>query len=158
MIVTALQVGNALGVAILPLVFFASLGDQASAHGATYVSAFGHVLPVCVGLVLTACVLVWRLPTTSTQSANALIERAPSWAEALAYSLYLTTGGHVADSLFRDLLGHTIERRAWRTAAAPEEPGEFLAFYVSATSKVLFCYIFLSESLQALSLWIQRKP
>jgi EmrB/QacA subfamily drug resistance transporter len=134
-IATALQVGNALGVALLPLVFFAFLGNQASAYAATYASAFGRALPVAAGLTLAACVLVWRLPTTSTQSANALIERAPGWAEALAYSLYLTSGGHVADSLFRDLLGHTIERRVRRTTAAPEEPGEFLAFHFSQAAE-----------------------
>jgi hypothetical protein len=41
----------------------------------------------------------------------------------------------VADTLLRDLLGHTIQRRLRRTAAAAEEPGEFLAFHFSQAAE-----------------------
>jgi len=129
MVATALQIGAALGIALLPMVMFGFLGDQARAHPADYASAFARTVPVCAGLVLVACALVWRLPTTRTQSANALIERAPSWAAALGYSLYLASGGRVGEAIFRDLLGHTIERRRKVLHDAPDDPGEFIAYH-----------------------------
>jgi hypothetical protein len=45
--------------------------------------------------------------------------------------LYLTTGGRVGDAIFKDLLGHTIERRRKRLLEAPGEAGEFVAYHYS---------------------------
>src|SRR5262249_34031615 len=92
-------------------------------------SAFARTLPICAALIAVALALVQRVPTTHAQSANAIIERAPSWAAALGYSLYLASGGRVGDAVFKDLLGHTIERRRKRLQEAPDERGAFLAFH-----------------------------
>jgi EmrB/QacA subfamily drug resistance transporter len=126
-VATSFQIGGSLGVALLPMALFGFLGDATGPSA--YASAFAHTLPICAALVAVALALVQRLPTTHAQSANALIERAPSWAAALGYSLYLASGGRVGDALFKDLLGHTIERRRKRLQEAPDEPGAFLAFH-----------------------------
>jgi hypothetical protein len=68
------------------------------------------------------------LPTAPVQAANPLIERVPSWAAGVAYSLYLATGGRLGEQLFDEILGETIERRARRTMEAPAPFGEFLAY------------------------------
>jgi len=126
-VATAFQVGGSLGVALLPMALFGFLGE--STGPSAYASAFAHTLPICAALIAVAFVLVQRLPTSHAQSANALIERAPSWAAALGYSLYLTTGGRVGEALFKDLLGHTIERRRKRLLEAPDDAGDFIAYH-----------------------------
>ncbi len=126
-VATSFQVGGSLGVALLPMALFGFLGT--STGPSAYASAFAHTLPICAVLIAVAFLLVQRLPTTHAQSANALIERAPSWAAALGYSLYLASGGRVGEAIFKDLLGHTIERRRKRLLDAPSEPGEFLAYH-----------------------------
>jgi hypothetical protein len=68
------------------------------------------------------------LPTSKVQTANALIERVPSWAAGLAYSMYLATGGRLGEQLFDEILGETIERRIQRMLEAPSALGDFLAF------------------------------
>jgi hypothetical protein len=96
---------------------------------------FAGVLPVSAGLLAVAALLVSRLPHTPGEAANALIERLPGWAEGFAYSMFLMTGGRMADPLFHDILHHVAERRLERTQAAPTAPGDFLAFHFDAAGE-----------------------
>jgi len=126
-VTTTLQIGGALGVAMLGLLFFAVLGSAEAP--ADYAGAFARVLPVSAGLLVLAAVLVFRLPTTPFEGGNALIERLPGWASGFAYSMFLMTGGRIGDQLFDQILGHVTERRTRRAASAPLPAGEFLAFH-----------------------------
>ncbi len=127
---TVLQIGQVTGVTLLALTFFAIAGQpQPESTPLQYGSAFAGTLPLSGGLALVAAVLVRFLPTNRMETANALIERVPSWAAGLAYSMYLTTGGRLGDQLFHDILGQTVERRTRRTLEAPEPFGDFLAYH-----------------------------
>jgi EmrB/QacA subfamily drug resistance transporter len=126
-VTTTLQVGNALGVAILGLLFFALLGT--AAPGASYADAFAMTLPLCAGLLLLAAILVRRLPRTQFEVSNALVERLPGWSAGFAYSMFLMTGGRLGDRLVHDLVAHVIDRRLQRVREAPQAIGEFLAFH-----------------------------
>jgi EmrB/QacA subfamily drug resistance transporter len=132
-ITTTLQVGNALGVALIGLIFFGVLGTRQAPDA--YAMTFAGVLPVSAGLLAVAALLVSRMPHTPGEAANALIERLPGWAEGFAYSMFLMTGGRMADPLFHDILGHVTERRLQRTQAAPAAPGEFFAFHFDAAGE-----------------------
>src|SRR5919199_5116188 len=113
---TTIQIGLAVGLGVLSLVFFALAGQPQPAAVATqYAGAFAGTLPLAAGLAIVAVLLVRLLPTARAQTANALIERVPSWAAGLAYSLYLTTGGRLGEALFHEILGQTVERRTRRT-------------------------------------------
>jgi EmrB/QacA subfamily drug resistance transporter len=126
-VTTTLQVGNALGVAIIGLIFFSLLG--AAEPGAAYADAFAMTLPACAALLLAAAILVRRLPRTPFEVSNALIERLPGWSAGFAYSMFLMTGGRLGDRLVQDLVAHVIERRLQRVREAPQAVGEFLAFH-----------------------------
>jgi EmrB/QacA subfamily drug resistance transporter len=126
-VTTTLQVGNAIGVAILGLVFFTVLGTAAPT--AAYSDAFAATLPVGAVLLLVAAVLVHRLPRTPYEVTNALVERLPGWSAGFAYSMFLMTGGRLGDRLVHDLVAHVIERRLQRVHDAPQSVGEFLAFH-----------------------------
>jgi MFS family permease len=126
-VTTTLQVGNALGVAIIGLIFFAFVGN--AAPGAAYADAFAATLPACAALLLLAAFLVRRLPRMPFEVSNALVERLPGWAAAFAYSMFLMTGGRLGDRLVRDLVAHVIDRRLQRVREAPRSIGEFLAFH-----------------------------
>jgi EmrB/QacA subfamily drug resistance transporter len=129
-VTTTLQVGNAVGVAIIGLIFFATLGTAQS--GAAYARTFATTLPICAALLLMAAILVHRLPRTPFEVTNALVERLPSWSAGFAYSMFLMTGGRLGDRLVQDLVAHVGERRLQRTREAPQAPGEFLAFHFQA--------------------------
>jgi EmrB/QacA subfamily drug resistance transporter len=132
-VTTTLQIGNALGVALISLVFFTILGTP---HGAaSYAHAFGWTLPVSAALLLAAAVLVHRLPRAPQQASNALIERLPGWASGFAYSMFLMTGGRIGDRLFDEILGHVREQRLRRTEEAPLDPGEFLAYHFDTAAE-----------------------
>jgi hypothetical protein len=126
-VTTTLQVGNALGVAIIGLLFFALLG--AAEPGAAYADAFAATLPACALLLLLAAVLVRWLPRTPFEVSNALIERLPGWSAGFAYSMFLMTGGRLGDRIVHDLVAHVIDRRLQRVREAPQAVGEFLAFH-----------------------------
>jgi EmrB/QacA subfamily drug resistance transporter len=126
-ITTTLQVGNALGVALISLLFFVILGD--GQPGAAYADAFAMTLPACAALLLAAAVLVRRLPRTPFEVTNALVERLPGWSAGFAYSMFLMTGGRLGDRLVHDLVAHVIDRRLQRVREAPQAIGEFLAFH-----------------------------
>jgi EmrB/QacA subfamily drug resistance transporter len=126
-VTTTLQVGSALGIALIGLLFFALLGG--AAPGAAYANAFAVTLPACAALLLLAALLVRRLPRTPYEVANALVERLPGWSAGFAYSMFLMTGGRLGDSLVHDLVAHVIERRLQRVREAPRAVGEFLAFH-----------------------------
>jgi len=131
-VTTTLQVGNALGVALISLLFFAQVGNVGAGEpGAAYANAFAKVLPASAALLLIAAVLVRRLPSTPYEVSNALLERLPGWS-GLAYSMFLMTGGRVGEGLFHDVLARVTERRTLRTQRAPAPPGEFLAFHFHA--------------------------
>jgi len=132
-VTTTLQVGNALGVALIGLIFFGLLGARQAP--ADYATTFASVLPVSAGLLALAAVLVSRMPHTPGEAANALIERLPGWAEGFAYSMFLMTGGRMADSLFHEILGHVSQRRLQRTQTAPVALGDFLAFHFDAAGE-----------------------
>ena len=126
-VTTTLQVGNALGVAVLSLIFFTLIGSE---HGAVhYANAFSLTLPIAAALLLAAAVLVHRLPRSPLEAANALIERLPDWASGFAYSMFLMTGGRVADEVFEEILGHVAQRRLRRTQEAPEALPDFLTYH-----------------------------
>jgi MFS family permease len=129
-VTTTLQIGGALGVALIGLLFFGVLG--AGQTPADYAGAFARVLPASAALLLVAAVLVFRMPTSPFEVGNALIERLPGWAAGFAYSMFLMTGGRIGDQLFHEILGHVAERRIRRTEEAPLSPGEFLAFHFEA--------------------------
>ena len=129
-VTTTLQVGNALGVAIIGLLFFALLGN--ATPGAAYAEAFAATLPACAVLLLAAAVLVRRLPRTPFEVSNALVERLPGWSSGFAYSMFLMTGGRLGDRLVNDLVSHVIERRLQRVREAPQAVGEFLAYHFHA--------------------------
>jgi EmrB/QacA subfamily drug resistance transporter len=80
-VTTTLQVGNALGVALIGLLFFVILGG--GAPGGAYADAFAMTLPACAILLLVAAVLVRRLPRMPFEVSNALVERLPGGARAL---------------------------------------------------------------------------
>jgi hypothetical protein len=82
---------------------------------------------VCAGLALCAFGLVQVLPRG--RAANALIERAPSWAAGFTYSLYLFTGGRIGQHLFDEILGEMTERRLRRAQDAPLRLDDFLVFH-----------------------------
>lgn len=129
-VTTTLQIGNAVGLAVISLLFFGLLdGGQTPA---AYAIAFARTLPASALLLLAAAVLVQRLPRAPQQPANSLIERLPGWASGFAYSIYLMTGGWIGDQLFREILGQVAERRIRRTHEAPMPPGEFLAYHFKA--------------------------
>ena len=126
-VTTSMQTANVLGVALYGLVFFDLVGR---AHpGAAYASAFAEVLPASAGLLLIAAVLAFRLPHTPGQPSNALVERLPGWAGGFAWSMFLSTGGRVGDSLFTDLLARIRSTRLERAEQAPDPVGEFLAYH-----------------------------
>ena len=126
-VTTTLQIGNALGVAIIGLLFFVLLGTGSSP--VAYARAFAITMPACSALLLIAAFLVRRLPRTPFEVSNALIERLPGWSAGFAYSMFLMTGGRLGDRLVNDLVAHVIERRLQRVHDAPQPVGEFLAFH-----------------------------
>lgn len=126
-VTTTLQVGNALGVALIGLLFFTILGN--AEPGGAYADTFAMTLPVCAALLLAAAVLVRRLPRTPFEVSNALVERLPGWSAGFAYSMFLMTGGRLGDRLVHDLVAHVIDRRLQRVREAPQAIGEFLAFH-----------------------------
>jgi EmrB/QacA subfamily drug resistance transporter len=128
-VTTTLQIGNALGVAVIGLTFFQVLGSAAG--GTAYAQTFAKVLPLSAALLLIAAWLVRKLPVTPFEASNALLERLPGWS-GLAYSMFLMTGGRIGAGLFSDVLSHITERRTLRTQQAPLSPGEFLAFHFRA--------------------------
>jgi hypothetical protein len=132
-VTTTLQIGNALGVALGGLVFFALLGGGRT--GSAYANAYAEALPACALLLLVAALLVHRLPVTTFEAQNALIERLPGWATGFAYSMFLMTGGRVGDRLFSEALSHVAERRLRRTEQAPADPGAFFAFHFDAIAE-----------------------
>ena len=129
-VTTTLQVGNAIGLAVISLLFFALVGEHPTAQA--YATAFSQTLPASAVLLLAAAVLVQRLPQAPQQPANALIERLPGWASGFAYSMYLMTGGRIGDHLFDEILGRVAARRIQRTREAPQSPGDFLAYHFEA--------------------------
>jgi EmrB/QacA subfamily drug resistance transporter len=129
-VTTTLQVGNALGVALIGLLFFALLGT--AAPGDAYADAFAYTMPVCAALLLLAAMLVRRLPRTPFEASNALVERLPGWSAGFAYSMFLMTGGRLGDRLVHDLVAHVIDRRLQRVRDAPQRVGDFLAFHFRA--------------------------
>jgi EmrB/QacA subfamily drug resistance transporter len=126
-VTTTLQIGNALGVATIGLLFFALLGTAETPTA--YAEAFAVTMPVCSALLLLAAFLVRRLPRTPFEVSNALVERLPGWSAGFAYSMFLMTGGRMGDRLVNDLVAHVIERRLQRVQDAPKHVGEFLAFH-----------------------------
>jgi EmrB/QacA subfamily drug resistance transporter len=145
-VTTTLQVGNALGVAIIGLLFFSLLG--ASGPGAAYADAFALTLPACAVALLLAAVLVRRLPRTPFEVSNALVERLPGWSSGFAYSMFLMTGGRLGDRLVHDLVAHVIERRLQRVHDAPMPVGEFLAFHFrGAEADVAWLHYLMREAL-----------
>jgi|HubBroStandDraft_6_1064221.scaffolds.fasta_scaffold119713_2 EmrB/QacA subfamily drug resistance transporter len=143
---TTLQVGNALGVAIIGLVFFALVG--AAEPGAAYADAFAMTLPICAALLLAAAILVRRLPRTPFEVSNALVERLPGWSAGFAYSMFLMTGGRLGDRLVNDLVAHVIDRRLQRVREAPQAVGEFLAFHFrGAEADVAWLHYLMREAL-----------
>jgi hypothetical protein len=141
-----LQVGNALGVALIGLLFFVILGS--GAPGSAYADAFAMTLPACAILLLIAAVLVRRLPRMPFEVSNALVERLPGWSAGFAYSMFLMTGGRLGDRLVHDLVAHVIERRLQRVREAPQAIGEFLAFHFrSAEADVAWLHYLMREAL-----------
>lgn len=145
-VTTTLQVGNALGVAIIGLLFFALLGTATT--GAAYADAFALTLPACAAAMLLAAVLVRRLPRTPFEVSNALVERLPGWSSGFAYSMFLMTGGRLGDRLVQDLVAHVIERRLQRVHDAPQSIGDFLAFHFrGAEADVAWLHYLMREAL-----------
>jgi hypothetical protein len=124
-VTTTLQIGNALGVAVIGLAFFLALGPAAA--GAAYAQTFAKVLPVSAILLLIAAWLVRKLPVTPLEASNALLERLPGWG-GLAYSMFLMTGGRIAGTLFSDVLSHVTERRTLRTSRRRPPRASFWPF------------------------------
>ncbi len=129
-VTTTLQVGNALGVAVISLVFFTLLGG--GTVGQDYADAFAMTLPISAVLLVIAAVLVRHLPRMPFEESNALIERLPGWSAGFAYSMFLMTGGRIGDRLVQEMSDQVAERRMRRAQQAPREPGEFLAFHYRA--------------------------
>jgi EmrB/QacA subfamily drug resistance transporter len=145
-VTTTLQVGNALGVATIGLIFFALVGS--AEPGAAYADAFAMTLPVCATLLLVAAILVRRLPRTPFEVSNALVERLPGWSAGFAYSMFLMTGGRLGDRLVNDLVAHVIDRRLQRVREAPQAIGEFLAFHFrGAEADVAWLHYLMREAL-----------
>jgi hypothetical protein len=141
-----LQVGNALGVALIGLLFFVILGNEQS--GGAYAEAFAMTLPACAALLLFAAILVRRLPRTPFEVTNALVERLPGWSAGFAYSMFLMTGGRLGDRLVHDLVSHVIDRRLQRVREAPQAIGEFLAFHFrGAEADVAWLHYLMREAL-----------
>jgi len=126
-VTTTLQVGIALGIAVLGLLYFALGGGDVSSAAST--NAFAMTLPVCAVLLVVAAVLVRNLPRTPFEVSNALVERLPTWSAGFAYSMFLMTGGRLGDRLVQDLVAHAAERRLQRAREAPKSAGDFLAFH-----------------------------
>ena len=126
-VTTTMQTANVLGVALFGLVFFDLVGQ--AGPGSAYADAFSEVMPVSAGLLLIAALLVFRLPHTPGQPSNALIERLPGWAGGFAWSMFLSTGGRVGDTLFTDLLERIRATRLEHAENAPDAVGEFLAYH-----------------------------
>jgi EmrB/QacA subfamily drug resistance transporter len=61
---TAQQVGNALGVAVIGIVFYAALGDGA---GRSYPAAFSHSIGYLIAVEITLAILVQLLPRARRQ-------------------------------------------------------------------------------------------
>jgi MFS family permease len=145
-VTTTLQVGSALGVALIGLLFFVLLGSAEA--GTAYAQAFAITLPACATLLLLAAFLVRRLPRTQYEVANALVERLPGWSAGFAYSMFLMTGGRLGDGLVHDLVAHVIDRRLQRVREAPRAVGEFLAFHFrSAEADLAWLHYLMREAL-----------
>ena len=69
MVTTIFQIANALGVAVVGLVFFTILGlsQGAGSHAMQYVLAFSWTLPFTAVLALISCGLVYLLPRTEAR-------------------------------------------------------------------------------------------
>ncbi len=145
-VTTTLQVGNALGVALIGLLFFTLLGG--AGESVAYAHVFAMTLPACAVLLLAAAFLVRRLPRTPFEVSNALIERLPGWSAGFAYSMFLMTGGRLGDGLVQDLVAHVVERRLNRARHAPPAVGEFLAFHFhEGESDVAWLHYLMREAL-----------
>lgn len=144
-VTTTLQVGGALGVALISLLFFTRLGSGST--GVAYASAFATTLPACALLLLLAAFLVRKLPHNPYEVSNTLIERLPG-RSGWAYSMFLMTGGRVGDGFFHDLLDRVAARRTLRTKQAPKSPGEFLAYHFnSAEADTAWMHYLMREAL-----------
>lgn len=130
-VTTTLQVGNAMGVAVLSLIFFSILGSGHSPGD--YSAAFAQVLPVSAAALVIAAVLVVRLPRAPGHSENVLLERLPGHTAGFAYSMFLMTGGRVGDRLFQDVLDHVAEQRVEQVRQAPHAAGDFLVHHFEAS-------------------------
>ncbi|MEZ0093691.1 MFS transporter [Streptacidiphilus sp. EB129] len=126
-VTTTMQTANVLGVALFGMVLFDLVGQ--AAPGVAYATAFSEVMPISAALLVVAAVLVFRLPHAPGQPSNALIERLPGWAGGFAWSMFLSTGGRVGDTLFTDLLSRIRGTRLDRASQAPEPLGDFLSFH-----------------------------
>ncbi len=145
-VTTTLQVGNALGVAIVGLLFFTLLGTATTGRGVR-----GRIRPDVAGVRRAdagRAVLVRRLPRTPFEVSNALVERLPGWSAGFAYSMFLMTGGRLGDRLVQDLVAHVIERRLQRVHEAPQAVGDFLAFHFrGAEADVAWLHYLMREAL-----------
>ena len=125
-ITTTLQAGNVLGVAVLSLVFFTLKQHLSGDH------AFAIAFVVSAASLVGAALYVQRLPALAEESGSALLERLPSWAARLAYSLFWATGGRVSDKALSDLIASVGARRIDRARQAPDKPGDFLVYHFRA--------------------------
>lgn len=109
----AFQVGQVLGVAVVGMVYFATLGGHPSA--ANYLSALqaGCVLLMILAAGLFALVFLLPAPERQTRL-DVFLHNVPHRAAGLGYALCLSSGGHSGESVIHRLLA-----RHHATTAAP---------------------------------------
>ncbi|HEX4216007.1 MAG TPA: MFS transporter [Candidatus Dormibacteraeota bacterium] len=146
---TSFQLGQAMGVAVVGLIFFVALGDQHSGSSASrYLAAYSDTLPFLAGLATLSMALVWGLPVTGRP--NVLLERIPDRLAGLAYSFYFLTGGRGVDRLLNGMIEEEIARRAARVEEAPPNLDEFLVHHFERADEDLAWYRYLAQEALAL--------
>lgn len=149
-VMATFQVGNALGVAVIGLLFFVALGRQQGAdpRALQYAIALSWTLPAIAALVLVAFCLVFLLPGAAGQVSDVFLERVPHRGAAFAYALYFLTGGHLGERLIDELLHRTAQRRTTRVEGAPLDlPGYLVYHYTGAEEDREFLEFLTREAL-----------
>ncbi|MGH3615960.1 MAG: MFS transporter [Pseudonocardia sp.] len=106
---TAFQLGQSLGIAVVGMVFFGSLGAEPTDVG-HYLAAYTTVALALAGLAVLLFCLVFALPGRAGIGTrhDVFLHDVPSRLAGLVHSTSLATGGHCGDRTLRKILLHHL--------------------------------------------------